>query len=98
MILLLQVDPVDAGLVHDLARCCRGCFAPLCAALGGIVAQEALKALTGKFTPLNQWVIKSIPCLFLFPLISVNFNFQYQDNIAWIKFLSLICHYLKKRP
>ena len=31
-------------------------FAPLCAILGGVVAQEALKALTGKFTPIKQWL------------------------------------------
>ncbi|XP_063956130.1 ubiquitin-like modifier-activating enzyme 6 isoform X1 [Lytechinus pictus] len=40
----------------SLASCAEGCFAPLCAALGGFVAQEVLKALTGKFTPLKQWV------------------------------------------
>ena len=32
----------------------------MCAALGGIVAQEGLKAITGKFTPLKQWVCKSL--------------------------------------
>ena len=29
-------------------------FAPLCAIFGGIVAQEALKSITNKFTPIKQ--------------------------------------------
>lgn len=46
-----------------------GCLPPLCAVLGGFMAQEALKALTGKFTPLDQWVrfliFSDIPQFFL---------------------------------
>ena len=34
----------------------QGCFSPLAASLGGIVGQEVLKALTGKYSPLKQWV------------------------------------------
>jgi len=34
----------------------QGCFSPLAAALGGVVGQEVLKALTGKYSPLKQWV------------------------------------------
>ena len=41
---------------RHLSHTAQGCFAPLCAFIGGVVAQEALKALTGKFTPLQQWV------------------------------------------
>ena len=33
-----------------------GCLPPLATAVGGVVAQEALIALTGKFSPLQQWV------------------------------------------
>jgi len=51
-----QVDSIDRNRLQYLAFTAHGCFAPLCAFLGGVVAQEALKALTGKFTPLNQWV------------------------------------------
>lgn len=51
-----KVEPVDEDLVRMVSYTSRGCFAPLCAALGGFVAQEGLKALTGKFTPLNQWL------------------------------------------
>ena len=32
-------------------------FAPLCAIIGGIISQEVLKSLTGKFTPLFQFFV-----------------------------------------
>ncbi|CAG5125849.1 unnamed protein product [Candidula unifasciata] len=51
-----KVDDLNENFLQTLSRCCTGCLAPLCAVFGGIVAQEALKALTGKFTPLNQWL------------------------------------------
>uniref|UniRef100_A0A8C1B871 Ubiquitin-like modifier-activating enzyme 6 n=1 Tax=Cyprinus carpio carpio TaxID=630221 RepID=A0A8C1B871_CYPCA len=43
-------------LVRCVSRCARGCLPPLAAAVGGIASQEVLKALTGKFSPLQQWV------------------------------------------
>ncbi|XP_076848600.1 ubiquitin-like modifier-activating enzyme 6 [Brachyhypopomus gauderio] len=46
---------VNEALVRGVARCARGCLTPLAAAVGGIASQEVLKALTGKFTPLQQW-------------------------------------------
>ncbi len=33
-----------------------GRFPPLCALYGGIVAQEVIKGLTNKFTPIQQWL------------------------------------------
>ncbi|XP_002733723.2 ubiquitin-like modifier-activating enzyme 6 [Saccoglossus kowalevskii] len=53
--LINKVVSIDNELLTHLAFTAQGCFAPLTAAVGGIVAQEALKSLTGKFTPLNQW-------------------------------------------
>lgn len=59
------MDILDEKLLKQLAFTCRGCFSPLTASLGGIVGQEVLKALTGKYTPLKQWVRKDfIPTLF----------------------------------
>ncbi|XP_071116037.1 ubiquitin-like modifier-activating enzyme 6 [Haliotis cracherodii] len=53
-----QMESKVAVLDEDILRCMsftsRGCLALLCATMGGFVAQEGLKALTGKFTPLNQ--------------------------------------------
>jgi ubiquitin-activating enzyme E1 len=34
---------------------CSGTFAPLCAFYGGLAAQEAFKAITGKYMPINQY-------------------------------------------
>ncbi|PFX22554.1 Ubiquitin-like modifier-activating enzyme 6 [Stylophora pistillata] len=51
-----KVDNLDEKLLTQLAYTCRGCFSPLTASLGGIVGQEVLKALTGKYTPLKQWI------------------------------------------
>ncbi|KAL4640255.1 ubiquitin-like modifier-activating enzyme 6 isoform X1 [Arapaima gigas] len=51
---------INQDLVRTLSRTARGCFAPLCAAVGGFASQEVLKALTGKFTPLQQWVSESL--------------------------------------
>ncbi|XP_056022965.1 ubiquitin-like modifier-activating enzyme 6 isoform X2 [Ostrea edulis] len=51
-----QVTAVDDGILRVLSYTSTGCLAPLCAVLGGFVAQEGIKAITGKFTPLHQWL------------------------------------------
>uniref|UniRef100_A0A8C1REB6 Ubiquitin-like modifier-activating enzyme 6 n=1 Tax=Cyprinus carpio TaxID=7962 RepID=A0A8C1REB6_CYPCA len=48
-------NTVSFELVRCVSRCARGCLPPLAAAVGGIASQEVLKALTGKFSPLQQW-------------------------------------------
>jgi len=50
------VDPLNEKLVRQLAFTCRGNLIGLTAFLGGVVAQEVIKAISGKFTPLNQFV------------------------------------------
>ncbi|XP_054633903.1 ubiquitin-like modifier-activating enzyme 6 isoform X2 [Dunckerocampus dactyliophorus] len=47
--------PVNAELVQWLSRTANGTLPPLAAAVGGIASQEILKAITGKFAPLQQW-------------------------------------------
>ncbi|XP_045567528.1 ubiquitin-like modifier-activating enzyme 6, partial [Salmo salar] len=47
--------PVNSELVCCLSRTAQGSLPPLSAAVGGIASQEVLKALTGKFAPLQQW-------------------------------------------
>ncbi|XP_061762844.1 ubiquitin-like modifier-activating enzyme 6 isoform X1 [Nerophis ophidion] len=47
--------PMDAELVQWLSRTARGTLPPLAAAVGGLASQEVLKAITGKFAPLQQW-------------------------------------------
>lgn len=46
---------VNSDLVRCLSRTARGTLAPLAAAVGGLASQEVLKAITGKFAPLQQW-------------------------------------------
>lgn len=46
---------VNTELVHCLSRTARGILPPLAAAVGGLASQEVLKAITGKFAPLQQW-------------------------------------------
>lgn len=54
--MVTKVSSLDEDLIRMMSYTCQGSFAPLCAAMGGFVAQEGLKALTGKFTPLNQMI------------------------------------------
>jgi molybdopterin/thiamine biosynthesis adenylyltransferase len=53
----LAVAELDEPLVRAVAQTSAGCLHPLCAFLGGSVAQEAQKALSGKFMPQNQWAL-----------------------------------------
>ncbi|XP_062285268.1 ubiquitin-like modifier-activating enzyme 6 isoform X2 [Scomber scombrus] len=46
--------PVNTELVCCLSRTARGTLPPLAAAVGGLASQEVLKAITGKFAPLQQ--------------------------------------------
>lgn len=64
-----KLENIDEGLVRCLAHTARGCLAPLCAAVGGFVAQEGLKAVTGKFMPLSQWLY--LDAMEIIPDISV---------------------------
>nr|XP_022335086.1 ubiquitin-like modifier-activating enzyme 6 [Crassostrea virginica] len=54
--LINKIASVDEDLIRLLSYTCLGGLAPLCAVLGGFVAQEGIKAVTGKFTPLKQWL------------------------------------------
>lgn len=52
---MFQPD-IDTDIVHWLSWTARGFLSPLAAAVGGVASQEVLKAVTGKFSPLCQWV------------------------------------------
>uniref|UniRef100_A0AAZ3R3U9 Ubiquitin-activating enzyme E1 C-terminal domain-containing protein n=1 Tax=Oncorhynchus tshawytscha TaxID=74940 RepID=A0AAZ3R3U9_ONCTS len=55
LVKLTEEAPVNSELVRCLSRTAQGSLPPLAAAVGGIASQEVLKALTGKFAPLQQW-------------------------------------------
>merc|ERR1719312_1753781 len=55
--------PLQA-FVTQFAKLCGGELSPMCAAMGGIVAQEVIKACSGKFMPIFQWLyFDALECL-----------------------------------
>lgn len=62
-----QEDKVDLDekVIKELAYQARGDLNPLAAFFGGVVAQEVLKAVSGKFNPVQQWLyldsLESLP-------------------------------------
>ena len=51
-----QAEKLDHVLLQKLAFVSRGNIVGLTGSLGGVLAQEALKALTGKYSPIRQFV------------------------------------------
>lgn len=50
------VEKVNVDLLTKLAKISAGDLSPMAAFFGGIVAQEVIKATSGKYTPINQWL------------------------------------------
>ena len=48
-----EMSSADERIVLQLASGSKAILSPMCAALGGIVGQEVLKACSGKFSPIN---------------------------------------------
>jgi len=63
----LNKDNIELSepLIKELAFQSRGDLAPMCAVVGGLIAQEVLKACSGKFCPVLQYMyfdsIESLP-------------------------------------
>lgn len=58
------VEKVNEELVKKLAKTAAGDLSPMAAFFGGIVAQEVIKATSGKYTPINQWLyFDSLECI-----------------------------------
>jgi ubiquitin-activating enzyme E1 len=55
----------DAKLLQELSYQAQGDLSPMAAFFGGLAAQEVLKAVSGKFHPINQWLyfdsLESLP-------------------------------------
>ena len=55
---------LDQGLIEQFAKICAGDLSPMAASMGGIVAQEVMKACSGKFMPIKQWLyFDALECL-----------------------------------
>lgn len=62
--LMNKVDNIDEKVLAHLAAQASTCLAPMCAIIGGIVAQEVMKACSGKFSPIQQFLyLDSLECL-----------------------------------
>ncbi|KAM4588935.1 ubiquitin-like modifier-activating enzyme 1 [Odontesthes bonariensis] len=59
-----KLDELDEAAVRKLSYTARGDLAPMNAFFGGLAAQEVIKACSGKFTPLRQWLyFDALECL-----------------------------------
>uniref|UniRef100_A0AAY4DCK3 E1 ubiquitin-activating enzyme n=1 Tax=Denticeps clupeoides TaxID=299321 RepID=A0AAY4DCK3_9TELE len=57
-------DQLDQALLKKFAFVAAGDLAPINAFFGGLAAQEVMKACTGKFMPINQWLyFDALECL-----------------------------------
>ncbi|XP_074054073.1 ubiquitin-like modifier-activating enzyme 7 isoform X2 [Macrotis lagotis] len=57
-------EPLDEALVREFAMTSSGDLSPINSVLGGLAAQEMLKAASGKFMPLDQWLyFDALECL-----------------------------------
>ncbi|KAJ3447309.1 hypothetical protein M0812_07537 [Anaeramoeba flamelloides] len=50
------VDNINENLVKIFSKICNTQISPLTSIIGGIASQEILKACTGKYTPIKQWL------------------------------------------
>ncbi|KAM8757171.1 ubiquitin-like modifier-activating enzyme 1 isoform 2-T2 [Acanthopagrus schlegelii] len=59
-----QLEELDEAAVRSLSFTARGDLAPINAFIGGLAAQEVIKACSRKFTPLRQWLyFDALECL-----------------------------------
>ncbi len=63
-----RVEELNEGVLRTLAHCASGELNPMAAMFGGIVGQEVVKAVSGKFTPLHQWCVggRPVPAFYCF--------------------------------
>ncbi|XP_033822683.1 ubiquitin-like modifier-activating enzyme 1 [Periophthalmus magnuspinnatus] len=61
----VKLEKLDEVAVKKFSFTAQGNLAPLCAFIGGLAAQEVIKACSRKFTPLKQWfyfdALESLP-------------------------------------
>ncbi|KAL1141009.1 hypothetical protein AAG570_000935 [Ranatra chinensis] len=63
--LKISDDELNVKLLETFAKTCTGNLSPINAVIGGIVAQEVMKACSGKFHPIYQWLyFDALECLF----------------------------------
>lgn len=77
---------LDAAYIKRLARCSAASLSPMAAFAGGVVGQEVLKAVTGKFSPVHQfYYFDAYTCLPAEDLPAAEYaprNTRYDDQIG----------------
>lgn len=57
-------EDLDENVITTFSNVCAGRLAPMSAVIGGVVAQEVMKASSGKFSPVFQWLyFDAVECL-----------------------------------
>lgn len=83
---LENVSDDQKDVVRQFARCARGQLSSMAAIVGGVAAQEVLKASSGKFTPIQQWfyldAAECLPDATLPPSEFAPTNTRYDGQIA----------------
>ena len=51
-----ELTDLQKDIIRKLSYVSRGKLCPIDSVIGSIVAQEAIKGVTGKYTPINQWL------------------------------------------
>jgi ubiquitin-activating enzyme E1 len=82
----LEIE-IDEQLLRELSYQAQGDLSPMAAFFGGLAAQEVLKAVSGKFHPINQWLyfdsLESLPSNFKrSPELCAPQNSRYDGQIA----------------
>lgn len=81
-----EMTPAQERIVLQLASGSKAVLSPMCAALGGIVGQEVLKACSGKFSPINGFFFldadETLPDNLLPPEQVAPQNSRYDSQIA----------------
>jgi ubiquitin-activating enzyme E1 len=77
---------IDDKLIKELAYQSRGDLSPMAALFGGLVAQEVLKAISGKFMPISQFMyfdsLESLPSQPLTEELCAPIGSRYDNQIA----------------
>lgn len=81
-----HVEEVDEKLIKELAYQARGDLTPMAAVIGGLVAQEVLKACSAKFNPIFQHFyfdsLESLPSAPLSEELCAPMGSRYDNQIA----------------
>ena len=80
----IELNESQLKLIHKIIFTHVVQFPPLCAYLGGFAAQEVIKSITNKYSPINQIVYQD--CLELIPDIDIKTKETIEESLKKINF------------